>query len=513
MILPTEKKKVGMDMKIEFYGATQCVTGSCHILRVKDKLILLDCGLFQGKNEKHHNNEHFPFNPEEIDYVILSHAHIDHSGRIPLLYKRGFTGQVLCTDATLDLCSIMLPDSGHIQEAEIEWKNRKRLRMGLDSLTPLYTVEDAERSMQLFEGYPYNQIIEVFDGLTLIFRNAGHLLGSAIVELFIKEEDKPIHLVYSGDLGNKNIPIVQNPTQIKSADYVIMETTYGDRLHSDGEKEMKQLVSIIKDTFKRGGNVIIPSFAVGRAQEVLYALNKFVENNELNNCKVYVDSPLASKATSIFKKYDDYYNEEAKLYLESGDDPLEFKGLIFTKSMQDSVELNKIQQGAVIISASGMCEAGRIKHHLKHNLWRKECAVVFVGYQAEGTLGRTILDGAKKVKIFGEEIAVKATIYNFQGLSGHADRNGLHEWITNFVQKPKKIFLVHGEDESKSEFKNLLDTEYLNSQIVSLGQVIELDHVTREKPTKKDKLLTLINDVDIETVSKEELLALIEKVL
>ncbi|MBE6066455.1 MAG: MBL fold metallo-hydrolase [Clostridium lundense] len=498
-------------MKIQFYGAARTVTGSCHILRIKDKLILLDLGLYQGNGSIEKENEYFPFNADEVDYVILSHAHIDHSGRIPLLYKRGFKGQVICTDATKDLCSVMLPDSGYIQEAEAEWKNRKRIRQGLKVIDPIYTSKDAVESLALFKGYPYDSIIKLFDGLEIIFRDAGHLLGSAMVEVIAKEDNKEIRLVYSGDIGNKGLPILKDPSKIKYADYVIMETTYGDRFHTKMEEDMKSLASIIKDTVKRGGNVIIPSFAVGRTQEVLYMLNKYVENNELKNCTVYVDSPLATEATSIFKRHEKYYDEEAKKYLERGDNPLEFKGLVFTKSQQESSELNKIQSGAVIISASGMCEAGRIKHHLKHNLWRKECSIVFVGYQAEGTLGRTIVDGAKKVRVFGEEIAVNAKIYNLHGLSGHADRNGLYEWITGFIKKPKKVFLVHGDAESMFSFKELIENENIDSEIIAQNQVIEIGEGDEIKLSKKDKLLEIIKNMDVDHMSKDEIIKIVER--
>lgn len=500
-------------MKVEFYGAARTVTGSCHVLKIKDKLILLDCGLYQGQNATEKGNDYFPFDPEKVDYVILSHAHIDHSGRIPLLYKRGFKGQVICTDATLDLCSVMLPDSGHIQEADVEWRNRKRIRQGLDSVEPLYTSIDALQCLKLFNGYSYDRIINIFDGLDIIFRDAGHLLGSAMVELIIKENDKELRLVYSGDIGNKNIPLIKNPSKIKYADYVIMEATYGDRYHPEAENDMKQLAAIIKDTFRQGGNVIIPSFAVGRAQEVIYALNKYVENNELKGIRVYLDSPLATESTNIFKKYEEYYDEEAKKYIDKGDDPLDFTGLVFTKSQEDSSHLNKIESGAVIISASGMCEAGRIKHHLKHNLWRKECSIVFVGYQAEGTLGRSIVDGAKKVRIFGEEIAVNSKIYAFHGLSGHADRNGLYEWITGFVKKPKKVFLVHGDAESMFSFKELLDDENIDSEIIAAGQVIELGEDAKNDLYRKEKIISLLSSLDIDNMKKEEIMSLIEREL
>jgi metallo-beta-lactamase family protein len=510
-------------MKIQFYGATKTVTGSCHILKIKDKTILLDCGLYQGHKSESKGNEDFSFNPTEIDYVLLSHAHIDHSGRIPLLYKQGFRGLVICTDATRDLCSVMLPDSGHIHEAEVEWKNRKRIRQGSPKIEPLYTLADATQCLSLFQGYSYDEVIELFDGLKVTFRDAGHLLGSASIELMIKETEKEERLVYSGDIGNKNKPIIKDPTYSKYADYVIMETTYGDRVHADAKDEMKQLISIIKDTFRRGGNVIIPSFAVGRAQEIIYALNKYVENNDLKGCKVYVDSPLATEATSIFKKYKKYYDEESKKYLAKGDDPLEFEGLVFTKSQEESAALNKVTSGSIVISASGMCEAGRIKHHLKHNLWRKECSIVFVGYQAEGTLGRAIVDGAKKVKLFGEEIAVNANIFSFNGLSGHADRNGLYQWINSFEKKPKKVFLVHGEEKCMQSFKELLEDENIISEIVEEGQSIELENgqgnliekkqVSNKLRSKKEKLMSIINSLDIDSLDNEQLLDILKQKL
>lgn len=504
-------------MKLEFYGAAQCVTGSSHLLRLNGKNVLLDCGLFQGKDEDERGNEEFNFDPKQIDFLILSHAHIDHSGRIPLLYKKGFKGQVICTEATKELCSAMLPDSGHIQEMEIEWKNRKRVRQGLDPLEPLYTAKIAELSMYLFNGYQYDEVIELFDGFKIRFRDAGHLLGSSIVEMFIKEgNSREIRLVYTGDLGNINIPIIKDPTVIEQADYLIMETTYGDRLHDNIDVQLKQLVYIIKDTFKRGGNVIIPSFAVGRTQEVLYALSKDIEEGELKDLKVYVDSPLASESTRIYNKYSSYFDDDAKKMFDEGNNPFGFEGLIFTKSPEESAEINKIQSGALVISASGMCEAGRIKHHLKHNLWRKECAIVFVGYQAQGTLGRSILDGAKKVKIFGEEIAVNAKIYNLQGLSGHADRQGLLNWVEAIKNKPKEILLVHGDQPAQESFKKLLESEGYKASIMHTDQIYEIDDKFSEIKVKscrlKNNLITLIKSMDdIETMDKEQLLEEIKK--
>ncbi|MBW9153005.1 MBL fold metallo-hydrolase RNA specificity domain-containing protein [Clostridium estertheticum] len=458
-------------MKIQFYGAAKTVTGSCHILHINGKTVLLDCGLYQGKGEKVFANEEFGFNPKEVDYVILSHAHIDHSGRIPLLYKMGFKGEILSTQATMDLCSIMLPDSGHIHESEVEWKNKKRKRQGLKTLEPLYTVKLAELSLNLFRSVPYDEMIVVFDGLKIRFRDAGHLLGSAIIELYMTEKDQEeVKLVYSGDLGNINKPILKDPTIINYTDYLIIETTYGNRVHPEIQEDLKELLRIIKETFARGGNVIIPSFAVGRTQEILYELNKYVENEELKDIKVYIDSPLAIQATKIFESHNENYDNEAKELVMKGEYPFRFDGLRFSVSANDSMEINKIQSNAIVISASGMCDAGRIKHHLKYNLWREESSIVFVGYQAEGTLGRNIVGGAKTVKIFGETIAVKAHIYNLEGLSGHADRNGLLNWIESFMEKPKEILLVHGDEKAQENFKQLLDSKGYSSRIVASGE-------------------------------------------
>lgn len=504
-------------MKIEFFGAAGCVTGSCHLISVNGRKVLLDCGFYQGKDEKERGNESFSFNPKEIDYVILSHCHIDHSGRIPLLYKHGFKGEVICTEATRELCNIMLPDSGHIQETEVEWKNRKRIRQGLPPMEPLYTAKIAELSTYLFSGYEYDEFIEVFEGFKVRFRDAGHILGSSLVELYIKEEGKEeIKIVYSGDIGNKDVPIINDPTIIDYADYVIMETTYGDRLHQNIQSQFEELVTIIKNTFKKGGNVVIPSFAVGRTQEVLYALNNYLGEEKLKDLKVFVDSPLASQSTVIFQKYSNYYDDEAKKILASGDDPLDFDGLVFTHSPEESAEINKIQSGAIVISASGMCEAGRIRHHLKHNLWRKECSIVFVGYQAEGTLGRTILEGAKKVKLFGEEIAVNANIYNLQGLSGHADRQGLLNWLEGFKQKPKEVLLVHGDEESQKSFNQLIQSKNYKSRVIRMGDSLYIneDNIIAGDESIKDKINRTLDSIsNIESMNKDELLEMIKKAI
>lgn len=503
-------------MKIEFYGAAKCVTGSCHILKIDDKTVLLDCGLFQGKYEKEKGNEEFPFDAKKIDYVILSHAHIDHSGRIPLLYKKGFKGEIICTEATKELCSIMLPDSGYIQETETEWKNRKRVRQGLDTIEPLYTAKIAELSMYLFKGYKYDEIIEVCDGLKVRFREAGHLMGSAIVEIYVKEQyEDEVKIVYTGDLGNNNKPIIRDPSHIDYADYLIMESTYGDRVHGNIDWSFKELVNIITDTFDRGGNVVIPSFSVGRTQEVLYALSKYVASDKLKDITVFVDSPLAARTTKVYEKCSEYYDAEMKDIVRSGIDPLNFKGVIYTNSPQESIKINKFQGNAIIISASGMCEAGRIKHHLKHNLWRKECSIVFVGYQADGTLGKAILDGNKKVKLFGESIAVNAKIYNLEGLSGHADKNGLIDWVDKLMVRPKEILLVHGDEKAQENFKDLLEAKKYKTRIMNSFETYYInENLKLNDQNIKYRIVKLLNSIDnIENMSKEVLMQELEKAI
>lgn len=509
-------------MKIEFYGAAGCVTGSCHIIYYRDKVILLDCGMFQGKDEKERGNNTFIFDPVKIDCVILSHAHIDHSGRIPLLYKYGYRGRVICNEITKDLCNVMLPDSGHIQEMEVEWKNRKRIRRGLDLLEPMYDANIARECISLFEGHAFDEWIKITEGLKICFREAGHLLGAAITEIVYEESGIEKKIVYTGDLGNTNIPLIGDPSIIKKANYVIMETTYGDRVHDSVNAQFNEFIKIIKDTFSKGGNVIIPSFAVGRTQEVIYALNGLVEKDELKGLTVYVDSPLASESTKVFEKYPRYYDEEARSLIDKDDDPLNFTGLIFTKSSEESKNLNKIKSGAVIISASGMCDAGRIKHHLKHNLWRTECAIVFVGYQAEGTIGRAILDGTKKVKLFGEEIAVNAKIYSLQGLSGHADMNGLANWLDGFEEKPQEVLLVHGDSDARSNFKNVITLKGYKAEIMNAGEIYSFDmsevlkttknkEEVKVKVSRKDRIIKLLDSVkDLEDIKEEVLLEKIE---
>jgi len=453
-------------MKIHFLGAAQVVTGSNMLLETENRKILLDCGMFQGNRQLNSlNYKEFPFNPEEVEMLILSHAHIDHSGRIPSLIKKGFKKKIYCTKATYDLCSIMLPDSGYVQETENEWENRKRKRAGKPLREPLYTAAEATDSLKYFSPVLYNQKITIDDNLTIRFQDAGHILGSSIVEMWIKEKGETIKLVFTGDLGRKNKPIIRNPSIIEEADYLIMESTYGNRKHASLDNEASQLIPIMIETKKKGGNVIIPSFAVQRAQDIIYELNQYYDqivstkDNSYLDIPVYVDSPLTISATEIFRRNPDCFDKETLELIQNGYNPLDFKNLHFTRTAKESKQLNISSESKVIISASGMCTAGRIKHHLKHNLWRKESSVVFVGYQAEGTLGRRIKDGAKKVKIFGEDVKVNAQIHVLEGFSGHADKDELIEWLKNFKKKPQKVFLVHGEKDSLNALQDAIQDE------------------------------------------------------
>ena len=474
-------------MKIEFCGASTGVTGSCHLLTSGDHKILLDCGQFQGgKAQEAMNYEPFPFDASEIECVVLSHAHIDHCGRLPLLMKRGFRGKIYCTDATADLLDVMLKDSGYIHEKDAEWQNRKAERSGRKKVEPLYTYEDSVKTLELVQPVLYDQLINLNDDMRIVFNDAGHILGSAIIELWVKEGDGESKIVFSGDLGMTDRPILRDPTYIKKADYVIMETTYGDRVHPANSTSIEQLLDIVLKTIKRGGTVVIPSFAVGRTQELIFEFNKFYDEHseyrkDLDKVMVYVDSPMATTATEVFRKNAQVFDEETKEYILKGDNPLDFKNLRFTRSTAESQALNMNKEPKVIISASGMCEAGRIRHHLKHNLWDSRNSVIFVGYQAEGTLGRALINGAKEITLFGEEIQVNAEIYNLEGFSGHADRNALFAWAAAFRQKPKQIFLVHGEHDAKVSFAKLLEEKLGYDPVVVTGNSeFELDLNTAE---------------------------------
>ncbi len=449
-------------MLLEFIGADHEVTGSCHYLSVNGKNILVDYGMEQGR--KTYENADLPVLPGEIDFILLTHAHIDHSGLLPLAYKKGFRGQIFATEATAKLCNIMLRDSAHIQTFEAEWRNRKaRRNSNIEDFVPLYTMEDADGAIRLLHPVKYKEMIHIADGIDVRFTDVGHLLGSAAIEVFLTEDGESRKIVFSGDVGNIDQPIIKDPEAVDGADYVLIESTYGDRLHSEDKPDyVKELSEILSYTFERGGNVVIPSFAVGRTQELLYFIREIKERGLVHGDEdfpVYVDSPLAVDATSIFGKSSiDCYDDEAKELLRKGVNPLSFPNLNLSTTPDDSKEINFDDEPKVIISASGMCDAGRIRHHLKHNLWRRESTVLFVGYQSVGTLGRALVEGAKTVKLFGEEISVNANIEILTGMSGHADRNGLINWVKNSFdpESTKKIFVVHGDDMVTEKFADLL---------------------------------------------------------
>ena len=474
-------------MRVTFLGATKTVTGSNFLVEAAGKKFLVDCGMYQGKAEDEwENSAPFAYDVHDIDFMLLTHAHIDHSGRIPKLYKEGYRNPIYATKATCELCSIMLPDSGHIQEMEIEWKNRKRVRKGLDPEPPLYTAEEATKCLEVFSPIKYDEIIDISDKIHVRFNDAGHMLGSAIIEIWAEEDGKTTKAVFTGDLGNNDIPLLSSPTMIDDADYLVMESTYGGRLHNRNDDKAEMFLNIVSETLDKGGTVVIPSFAVGRTQEILYELNKIKENTEdeefireyktLMKTPVYVDSPLAISATEVFRENMDLFDDETKAEIEKGDNPLEFPGLHFTTTADESRALNENIIPSIIISASGMCDVGRIKHHLKHNLWNPKNTILFVGYQAPGTLGRKIVDGAKKVKIFGEEIAVNARIEYIEGYSGHADQEWLLNFVYSFLRKPKTIFLVHGEPEGQVILKQKLQgTTQIPVIIPEYGEEYELN--------------------------------------
>ncbi len=497
-------------MKIKFCGASSGVTGSCHLLTTANHKVLLDCGQFQGgKAQEALNYEPFPFDPKEIECVILSHAHIDHCGRIPLLVKRGFTGKIYCTDATADLLDVMLKDSGFIHEKDAEWKSKRAARAGKPPVEPLYTYDDALKALEYVEPILYDQQIKINDHMKIVFNDAGHILGSAITEIWVCEDSKESKIVFSGDLGMVNRPILKDPTIIKKADYVIMETTYGNRNHPANITSIKELLDIVLNTTRRGGTVVIPSFAVGRTQELVYEFNKFYEEHseykdELDQLMVYVDSPMATTATEVFRKNAQVFDDETRDYILRGDNPLDFKNLKFTRSTAESQALNLDRNPKIIISASGMCEAGRIRHHLKHNLWDARSSVIFVGYQAEGTLGKLLVEGVKDVVLFGEEVHVNAEIYNLEGFSGHADQNGLFSWLAGFRQKPKQIFLVHGEEDSKKDFGKLIHDKLGYEPVVVLGNSeFELDMNTAQILNYEQAEQEAVEDEEIQAVRRK----------
>lgn len=507
-------------MNVTFLGATKTVTGSNFLLEAAGKKIIVDCGLYQGKaKEERENYEDFAFDVNDIDYMLLTHAHIDHSGRIPKLYVDGYSGPIYATKATCDLCAIMLPDSGHIQEMENVWQNKKRARQGQKELPPLYTAQDAIECLKLFKPVSYDEIVELDENISVRFNDAGHMLGSSIIEVWVKENGETKKIVFSGDIGNNDIPLLDSPTMIDNADYLVMESTYGARLHNRNDSKAELFLKIVSETLDKGGNVVIPSFAVGRTQEILYELNKLKEQRTdeeflreyetLMKAPVYVDSPLAISATEVFKQNMNLFDEEVREEIKRGDNPLEFPGLQFTQTPEESKALNEDPRPHIIISASGMCEVGRIKHHLKHNLWNPNNTILFVGYQAAGTLGAKIVSGEKKVKIFGEEIAVNARIEYIEGYSGHADQEWLLNFVYSFISKPKHIFLVHGEPEGQRVLKEkIIETVDIPVTIPDYGETYNLDEtikvVSKVEPRDKYRFLRL-EVIDRLATLKEEL--------
>ncbi|MBW7898973.1 Ribonuclease [Candidatus Brocadiaceae bacterium B188] len=463
-------------MKITFFGAAKTVTGSCYGIRTNDVNLLIDCGTFQGTRDHEERNVNpFPFIPSEVHYVLLTHAHLDHSGLIPKLVKDGFRGKILATPATVDLCGVMLLDSAHIHERDTEWDNKRRMRAGKPPLKPLYTIQEAADSIAYFQGIAYEETRELGSGVKVRFRDAGHILGSAMVEVWVHDDTREKKLVFSGDLGQKKLPLVKDPEFIDEADYIFIESTYGNRKHKGIKETVDEFTRVVTESIGRGGNVVIPAFAVGRTQEILYLLNQLSREGKLNHVQVFVDSPMALQATRITIRHPECLDEETLALMKKGNFLKGTLTLKFTESVDDSMEINRIKSNAIIISASGMCEAGRIRYHLKHNLWRPECSVIFVGFQAAGTLGRRIVEGAKMVRIFDEEIAVNASIYTIGGLSAHADRDELLDWLGRFKKRPRRVFVTHGEENAALDFaKAIQDRLQFDAYVPDILEEIHL---------------------------------------
>ncbi|MGN0634250.1 MAG: MBL fold metallo-hydrolase RNA specificity domain-containing protein [Oscillospiraceae bacterium] len=463
-------------MKLMFIGAAHEVTGSCTFIEACGKRFLVDFGMEQGINV--YENVQIPCSPSQIDFVLLTHAHIDHSGLLPLLCAGGFSGKIYCQRATADLCSIMLRDSAHIQEFEAEWRSRKGKRKGKTEIEPLYTMADALTAISLLSPQEYEEPFEICEGIAVMFRDAGHLLGSSGIEIKLTENGETRRIIFSGDIGNNDIPLIRDPHYFEGADYTVMESTYGNRLHEKPENYPQALAKVIDETLSNGGNVVIPSFAVGRTQELLYHFRQIKQEGLVKSCPdfpVYIDSPLAIEASTIFTRNESScYDEEAAGYVSKGVNPITFNGLHTAVTSDESRAINFDKTPKVIISASGMCEAGRIKHHLKHNLWRKECTVLFVGYQSVGTLGRKLVEGAKSVKLFGEEINVAARVMQLPGMSGHADKNGLDRWISS-IGGLKGVFVIHGESDVAEEYTSHLANDFgLESHCPYSGATLDL---------------------------------------
>jgi metallo-beta-lactamase family protein len=452
-----------MSMELSFHGAADTVTGSCHLLNVGNLNILIDCGLFQGgKKLEDKNYGDFGFDPASIDYLLLTHGHLDHCGRIPALVKKGFNGRIITTSATYDIAKIVFMDSAKLQEEDYEHWKRISLRKGLKPQEPLYTTMDALDALKFFGDYAeYGQPVTLNDRVTVTFRDAGHILGAAFVELEIRGEGK---VIFSGDLGNRKKPVIRDPAFPSSADVVVIESTYAMRMHKEVRASVEELLEAILDTFRKGGNVLIPSFAVERAQDLLFILRELHDEGKLPPCKVFLDSPMGIRVTEVMRKHPECFDRETKELLQKREDPFEVPGLTLTRTAEESREVNRIKSHAIIIAGSGMCTGGRIKHHLKHNIWRPESSIIFSGYQAEGTLGRNIVERRKRVRIFGETYRVNAGIYTIGGFSAHADREILLDWLRH-TDEPEHLFLVHGEKENLQAFREDLAEKRLAKDI------------------------------------------------
>lgn len=461
-------------MKIRFLGAARTVTGSCYHLSSNGIQILVDCGIYQGKNSDEINRIPFQFDPKEINYLLLTHAHLDHSGLIPKLVMDGFQGRIFTTSATAELVEIMLYDSAHIQEKDAEWLTKKSYRSGRNEVfEPLYNTEDVTTALPFFDKKPYGSIEVLGNGIKYRFIDAGHILGSGTLEIWYQHGNSEKKVVFSGDVGKNENPIINDPQHVEEANYVVVESTYGNRFHRGMQESIDELEKAIKETFKRGGNVLIPSFAVGRTQDILYILNKLVKEGKLHDLDVYVDSPLADKATKIYMAHPEFFDAEAITVFKFRS--TEGMKIHFTTAVEESQKINKIKSGAIIIAGSGMCEGGRIRHHFKHNIWRPECSIIFTGFQVKGTLGRHIIDGAKTAHILGEEMVIRAKVYTIGGFSAHADQKELLEWLSAFTVKPEEVFIVHGEETVSLEFEKIVQEKLgLNTHVPQKGEELEI---------------------------------------
>jgi metallo-beta-lactamase family protein len=460
-------------MKLQFLGAAKTVTGSCFYLECNDRKILVECGLYQGENADEINRAPFAFDPPTIDYIFITHAHLDHSGLLPKVVKEGFRGKIITTPATRDLLELMLYDAANIQESDAVWDTKKAIRAGRPPVLPLYTVDDVGDVLSLFDVRPYGELFSLGSGIKYRFLDAGHILGSGTLEIWYQDSAKEKKIVFSGDIGKKGNPIIRDPSTLVEADFIVMESTYGNRLQKSFKESVDELVEAIRTAFKKGGNVYIPSFAVGRTQDLLYILNNLVREKRLSNMHVYLDSPLAEEATKVYLAHPEVFDEEAKQRFSTRDfdDSVQ---LHFVQSVQESMALNKIHSGILVIAGSGMCDGGRIRHHLKHNLWRHECSVIFVGYQGKGTLGRQIVERPRSVRILGEDIALKASIYTINGFSAHADQAELIGWLSFFKNSPE-IFIVHGEEETAASFGELVRERFgYTTHVPEKGDVFDL---------------------------------------